>query len=403
MSGRATVVGCGVFGVTAAIELYARGWDVVLLDQGAAPHPKATSNDLNRVIRADYGKDGFYVDLGLEAIAGWERWNETWPEPAYHPDGFLLLSRNGLEPGTFEGDSYRNLVERGVAVQVLDPAEVRARFPAWTPDDYAIAYFNPRAGWAEADVALARLVEIAAESGVDVRGSGAVASLLETGDRVAGVALADGGRVESDVTVVAAGPWTPRLLPWLEDVMWPSGQPILYLRPADPDEYRSPRFSPWAADLANTGWYGIAGLDDGRVKIAHHGEGATVDPGADNLVVGADTEAAFRRFLRANLPGLADAELAGSRVCVYCDTWDGDFWIDHDPERPGLVVATGGSGHGFKFAPVLGGIIADVVERRPNAWAHRFAWRSRGGRRTEHARSLARPETDDSPDTRGST
>ena len=71
---------------------------------------------------------------------------------------------------------------------------------------------------------------------------------------------------------------------------------------------------------------------------------------------------------------------------MYCDTFDGDLWIDHDPDRPGLVVAAGGSGHGFKFAPVLGGIIADVVERQPNRWTGRFGWRRVGDIRTEEAR-----------------
>lgn len=391
MTRHAAVVGSGVFGITAAIALRDRGWEVTVLDQGRAPHPKATSNDLNRVIRADYGKDGFFVELGLEAIAGWERWNETWPAPAYRPDGFLLLSRSGLDPGTFEGDSYRNLVERGVPVEILDPAAVRRRFPVWRPEGYAVAYFNPRAGWARADLALARLIDLAAGAGVRVRGAAPVRGLLESDGRVQGVELRHGGRVEADVTVVAAGPWTPRLLPWLEDAMWPSGQPILYLRAEDPLAWRAPRFSPWAADLANTGWYGIAGLADGRVKVAHHGEGVRVDPGADDLVVGESTERLFRHFLRDHLPDLADAPLAASRICVYCDTWDGDFWIDHDPERPGLVVATGGSGHGFKFAPVLGDIVADAVERRENPRLSRFAWRTPGGRRTEHARSLRPP------------
>ncbi len=124
------------------------------------------------------------------------------------------------------------------------------------------------------------------------------------------------------------------------------------------------------------------------MKVAHHGEGRRVDPGGE-LDVPSATVSAFREFLGRAIPGLADAPIAGSRVCVYCDTWDGDFWIDHDPDRPGLVVAAGGSGHGFKFAPVLGEITADVVEGRPNPWAHRFRWRRRGGRRTEHARSLA--------------
>jgi hypothetical protein len=73
-------------------------------------------------------------------------------------------------------------------------------------------------------------------------------------------------------------------------------------------------------------------------------------------------------------------------LCLYCDTWDGNFWIDRDPEREGLVVAAGGSGHAFKFAPLIGGIIADVVEGRPNRFAHRFAWRDKGRLATEDAR-----------------
>ncbi len=383
----AVIVGSGIFGVTAALELSARGWDAWLLDQGEAPYPKATSNDANRVVRADYGADAFYVDLGLEAIARWEAWNREWPEPPYHPDGFLLLSVGGLEPGTFEGDSYRLLTERGVPLEAMDAAQVAHRFPAWRPTDYAAAYFNPRAGWAEADRVLRTLVARAEEEGVELVPDGEVARLVEREDRVGGVILATGQTIEADIVLLAAGPWTPRLLPDLADRMWPSGQPILYLMPDDPDAYRAPRFSPWAADIANSGWYGIAGMPDGRVKVAHHGEGVRVDPGAD-LAVPPSTLPAFREFLRRAIPGLAEAPVVGSRLCVYCDTWDGDFWIDHDPERPGLVVATGGSGHGFKFAPLLGEIIADVVEGRENPRAARFAWRARADRRTEDARSL---------------
>jgi sarcosine oxidase/L-pipecolate oxidase len=65
---------------------------------------------------------------------------------------------------------------------------------------------------------------------------------------------------------------------------------------------------------------------------------------------------------------------------MYCDSFDGDFLIDRDPLREGLVVASGGSGHGFKFTPVIGAIVADAVEGRPNRWGHRFRWRSPSGR-----------------------
>jgi glycine/D-amino acid oxidase-like deaminating enzyme len=96
-----------------------------------------------------------------------------------------------------------------------------------------------------------------------------------------------------------------------------------------------------------------------------------------------------RAFLRDSLPALATAPIRAARVCLYCDTFDGDFWIDHDPDRPGLVVAAGDSGHGFKFAPILGPLIADVVEHRRNRWASRFRWRSRREDRREAARAEA--------------
>jgi glycine/D-amino acid oxidase-like deaminating enzyme len=74
------------------------------------------------------------------------------------------------------------------------------------------------------------------------------------------------------------------------------------------------------------------------------------------------------------------------RLCLYCDTPDHDSLIDHDPQHPGLVIAAGGSGHGFKFAPLLGDVIADVVERQQNRWAGRFGWRAAAPGRSESSR-----------------
>jgi glycine/D-amino acid oxidase-like deaminating enzyme len=83
----------------------------------------------------------------------------------------------------------------------------------------------------------------------------------------------------------------------------------------------------------------------------------------------------LRAFLGETFPALADAPITYTRVCIYCDTWDGHLWIARDPGREGVVVATGGSGHAFKFAPVLGEIIADAAEGRPNPVLHKFRWR----------------------------
>ncbi|HXV86725.1 MAG TPA: FAD-dependent oxidoreductase, partial [Gemmatimonadales bacterium] len=99
-----------------------------------------------------------------------------------------------------------------------------------------------------------------------------------------------------------------------------------------------------------------------------------IDPDAARPVSPAAQEH-LRQFLAGTLPALADAPVVYTRLCLYADTQDGDFWIARDPERPGLTVASGDSGHGFKFAPVIGPVIADAVEGRDNPVLERFRWR----------------------------
>jgi glycine/D-amino acid oxidase-like deaminating enzyme len=94
----------------------------------------------------------------------------------------------------------------------------------------------------------------------------------------------------------------------------------------------------------------------------------------------------LRTFLTDSIPALASAPVVTTRVCMYCDAFDGDLLIGADPDRDGLIVASGGSGHAFKFAPVLGDLIADAVESKSSRWSARFAWRRRGARAVEQAR-----------------
>jgi glycine/D-amino acid oxidase-like deaminating enzyme len=194
--------------------------------------------------------------------------------------------------------------------------------------------------------------------------------------------MASGREQEAEVVVLATGAWRP--FPVADPSSFrPSGMPVLLFAPDDPEPYRPPHFPVWGADIARTGWYGFPAGPDGVIKIGHHGVGYPGDP-EDPPVVAAAWEARCRAFLRESLPGLASAPLVGTRTCFYCDSRDGDFWIDRDPQRPGLVVATGGSGHGFKFAPVLGGLVADVVEG--GAPQPRFRWRPEAAAAREEAR-----------------
>jgi glycine/D-amino acid oxidase-like deaminating enzyme len=165
--------------------------------------------------------------------------------------------------------------------------------------------------------------------------------------------------------VLCAGSWTADLVPGLAPSLRATGQPVFHLRPAEPARFAGERFPVFCADIARTGWYGFPVNRDGVLKIANHGVGAA------ELTAAHDT--ALRDFLRDCLPELADAPIVHRRRCVYCDTADGHFWIAADPARPRLIVAAGGSGHAFKFAPLLGDLIADAVEGRPGP--ARFRWR----------------------------
>jgi len=362
------VVGAGVFGASAAWALARRGHRVTLLEQGTPPHPLAASSDLSKAVRGDYGADPFYAELHRACLPLWRTW------PVFHETGMLFLSRAPLAPGGFEYESLRVQHALGAPVERLDSRALGPRFPAWRDAGYPDGYFNPHAGWVESSALVAHLLALAAGAGAHAHARHPVVDLAEREGRIAGVVLANGEVIAAELVVVAAGAFTPQLLPWLSGGLRAVGQPVFHFRPADPTLFQAQVFPVWAADIAGTGWYGFPLSPSGVVKVAHHGPGRMMRA-TDPREVAPDEEARFRAFLRERLPALADAPVAATRLCLYTDTLDGDFLIDADPDRPGLVVATGGSGHALKFAPLLGDIIADATLDAPSPWRARFSWR----------------------------
>jgi glycine/D-amino acid oxidase-like deaminating enzyme len=387
--GDVVIVGAGAFGATAALELRARGYAVTVVDRGPLPHVDASSTDISKMVRMDYGADVFYHELAEAALAGWDRWNREWPRPLLHDEGFLVLGPAPMTPGTFEYDSFHTLKDRGYDPPRIDAATLREQYPAWNAARYPDGYLSSRGGWAESGAVVGRLLECCQEAGTEFR-SGTFAALTHRGSRVSGIRLTDGSELPADHVVVAAGAWTPVLLPWLSDALQAVGQPVVHLGVENPDDFRGPHFPPFAADISGAGWYGFPALDDGRLKLGHHADGHVVHPDQKGTV-GKDHLDRTRTFLSESLPSLADAPVVGSRVCLYCDSFDGDLLIAQDPEREGLIVASGGSGHGFKFAPVIGALVADALEGRENRWDHRFRWRTGGDRRIEAARMSGNP------------
>ena len=375
---RILVVGAGVFGVTAAIELRKRGHPVQLVDPGPLPHPLAASTDISKVVRLEYGADEAYTVLAEESIEGWRRWNRDLGAVLYHQTGLLLLRRTPLAPGTLEQDSFEVLSRRGHRSQILDAAAVRARFPAWNAERYGQGTYDPEGGFVESGKVIACLVEEAKRLGVSLRQGIAFGRLLETGRsrRVSGIVSTSGEVLEADQVVLALGAWTPHALPSLAPEFRSTGHPVFHLSPKDAAAFAPERFPVFCADIQTTGYYGFpAHPDSGEVKVARHGPGRTMHPQSPERVVTEEETEDLRAFLAATFPGLADAPVVHTRVCLYCDSWDGHFWIARDPDRPGLVLATGDSGHAFKFAPVLGRLVADTVEGRTHPLEEKFRWR----------------------------
>lgn len=383
---RFVVVGSGVFGVTGAIALADRGHAVTLVDPGPLPHPDAASTDLSKIVRADYGDDLLYTELAERSIEGWLAWNREFREELFRPVGLAVLCRGPLAERPAEHASYRLLRDRGHAPERLDAGEIERRFPLWRPRFFTDGYLSPRAGWVASGRAIARLVERARARGVEVLTGTGASPLPQAPGPLGGVRLTDGRWLPADGVVLAAGAWTPSLHPALADRLWATAQPVLLVAPPDPERFTPPQFPVFAADISRDGWYGFPVAEDGVLKIANHGTGRRVDASVGRaLEPGAEARA--RAFLADALPDAADAPRVGGRTCLYCDSFDGDFWLDRDPERPDLVVAAGGSGHAFKFAPLLGEILAETCERDLPRELARWRWRARGSRATDVLRA----------------
>lgn len=384
-SQRILIVGGGCFGLSAAVELRRRGYEIELFDPGPIPHPLAATTDISKVLRMDYGADEEYMTLMEETFPIWDAWNRLWAEPLWHETGFVIMARDEMKPGGYEFESFRLLQKRGHPVERLDAEALKRRFPAWNAEPYRDGYFNPRAGWAESGRVLEWLFLEAQRLGVRFHLGKKFSRLLDKDSRVIGLQTDDDEKHHADHVLVAAGAWTPHLLPHLSHALWTVFQPVFHFEAPNMESFSPPNFAVWAADIANTGWYGFPAFQDHRLKIANHGAGWQFHPD-EPRVMPVDQEEKFRAFLHGTFPALATAKVLLKRLCPYCDSWDGNLWIDHDPDRPGLFVAAGDSGHAFKFTPVLGGLIADVLEHKPNQYAHKFAWRARGKITTEDAR-----------------
>ena len=370
------VIGAGVFGLASAIELRERGHAVTVFDQGKVPYEAASSTDVSKAIRRTWyaGDNETYVELVERAAERWREWEERSGTSFYHKVGGAYVV-SGIEPGSPMDASVDYLRSRGAGIMVLTAPEARARFPQFRLADDELCVSDPWTGYIESARAISVMCRLAREGGVSVREESPVAGVEERTGHVE-VALSDGRRAGFDRVVVAVGVWIGRLLPEIGAHVRVTHQEMLLIEPPDPAQFAGGTMPVWSINPDDEGWYGFPLLREGYAKAAIDPPGATVDPDLDRAGTQAFSERALA-FLERRIPDLARGRVVGGRSCLYATTPDDHFIVDWRPGSSRVLVAGGGSGHGFKFGGSIGPVVADALEDIHNPLGDRFRIGSR--------------------------
>ena len=356
---RNVVLGAGAVGSAAAYHLARRGEPVLLIEQFALGHDRGSSHGEGRITRHSYA-DARYARLMPAAFREWRRLEAD--------AGRALYLRTGGASLAPPGDPYAEQVAASLEAIACPHSRMTGReWNALRPefaveDDFDVVY-EPDAGVLLADKILKAEVSLARHLGgnrTEVWENDPVERIDLEGDRPA--LLTAKGRVTTDRLILAAGPWTGRLVSRLAPLLRIERQQVLYVRPGDPGAFTHGRFPVFIVrgGPGREFHYGMPSLFGGDVKVARDG-GAEVDAEADDRTVGPAYIAEVRDFLRGTLPALADAPVVRTEVCKYTMAPANDFLVDRLDGRPDVVLASPCSGHGFKFSILVGRVLADLA------------------------------------------
>ncbi|KAH8115300.1 FAD dependent oxidoreductase [Phellopilus nigrolimitatus] len=407
LSSKVVIVGSGCFGISTALHLLQRGYtNVTVLDRAPSlPAVDAASTDMNKVVRSSY-HDAFYTRLAREAIAAWKN-REDWGD-VYHESGVLVY---GTGESIYVDGAYVNDIAHGARVKKVAPSAPVPMSKCGTENDTvalaelfpgvplgpAVAgkhgYLNVDGGWAYAEGGVARAMQLVTERGGRFlrerksRNSVRIPDKVVKRSRTTGVKCKDGSEYPADIVVLATGSWTASAFPDLNlgERCLASGQSVgtIQLTPEEGERYRN---CPVVLDFGHSGFYVFPPNEDNIVKFAKHTGGVAhylplsegeangnanwkvstprtvLSHGADGLKIPRSEAKYIQDCLREVYPELAKKPFRSTRLCWYTDSPDSDWVIDVHPTDPGLAFATSGSGHGYKFLPVIGRLVADRLE-----------------------------------------
>jgi sarcosine oxidase len=347
-------------GSAAAAALARRGRRVVGLERHWPAHDRGSSHGDSRVIRQAYFEHPSYVPLLLEAYTLWrglERDSHT----------SLLTETGGLMIGPPESATVAGALasarEWGLPHELLDAADIAARWPTMTPAAADVAVHEPQAGYVRPEATVAAHLRLAVQHGAELRFGTRVERWHARGGGEGVVVETSSGTIEAERVVICGGAWSRELLDGLALPLMVERHLQVWLRPpggvAPFDPARHPVYV-WE-DGAGEQAYGFPALPgEETVKAAFFRRGTPADADALDRDVRPGEVEALTGFLAPRIPALATPS---ERVvaCMYTNTPDHHFAIGPHPAHPQVAVAAGFSGHGFKFVPVIGEIMADLA------------------------------------------
>jgi sarcosine oxidase len=364
------VVALGSMGSAAVHSLAARGLRVLGLETFWPAHDQGSAHGGTRIIRQAYFEGPAYVPLLRGAFDGWRELQQQSGRELVRLCGGIYIG----DPDSviFTGSLEAALVH-GLPHEVLDAAEIRARFPTMGPADHAVGLYEPNAGYVRPEETVLANIELARRHGARLLFEEPVTSWTTTPGGGVEVVTSN-GRYGADRLVLAPGAWTPELLQVPAPIAV-ERQIFYWFEPhftADvPYERYAAGHPVYIEETDGNGWvYGFPMVDgpEGGLKLAFYRQNVgTTTPETIDRTVHADEVDAMRRRALQLFPRLT-GRLVKAATCMYASAPDDHFVIGRLADTPQVVLACGFSGHGFKFVPVVGEIVADLVQTGSTAY-----------------------------------
>jgi monomeric sarcosine oxidase len=359
------IVGAGIVGLSTAYALLKQGMkNVTVLEQAEVDHRRATSHGISRLLRFEYGADMLYSKMVQLSLQQWRHLERTSQRTLYTETGVLVL---GNEDDNTTKPAYHILSNLGLPIERLSPYEVAYRFPQFSIHNYDLFTYNTTAGMLHASNCLQALKDLVIALGGHILENQAVEHIAyDNPRRPLQVHLASGATMAADRLLLATGPWVHRLLGDLHLPIKATRQYLLYFANLPTSTFSLHSFPAFIADdlygfpLHNT----CAGGGPCWLKAASHRFGTPIDPDSNLPVEQQAIEQVSQRLYQL-IPALQDAELVQVDSCMYDVSLDEHFILDYHPYDSRIAFATGLTGHGFKFGPLLGEILGSLLRDAP--------------------------------------